>query len=76
MEVKKVAAKSVVWSMYGNAFNQTINFAIFIFLARALSVDEFGLLAICLLMIEFSSVFQSFGLHQQLISQKKWNNSH
>ncbi len=75
MEVKKVAAKSVVWSMYGNAFNQTINFAIFIFLARALSVEEFGLLAICLLMIEFSSVFQSFGLHQQLISQKKWNNS-
>lgn len=73
MSLKKKAAKGSFWHLFGSVSNNLFNFIVFAILARLLSVEMFGLIAFCLLVIEFSNLFINFGINQNLIQRAKWS---
>ncbi|MFT5601448.1 MAG: O-antigen/teichoic acid export membrane protein [Flavobacteriales bacterium] len=62
--------RNIFWDFLGKIFNQGISFVISIFLARMLSPDEFGLIAMVMVIIAFAKVFADFGLTSALIQSK------
>lgn len=75
MSLKKKAAIGVAWQMSTNGFAQVTNFIIYILLARFISVEEFGLVAFSILLLDFVSIFMDIGINQNLIRRKRWSDS-
>jgi teichuronic acid exporter len=69
-ELKEKAAKGIFWTFIDKAGSQFIGFVITIFLARFLSPDQFGLIAMASIIIAITRVLIDSGLNDSLIQKK------
>ena len=68
--------RGFAWDMAGSLFNQVSGLLITIFLARLLTFEEFGVVALAMVFISLTSVFTDVGFTQGLIQRKKVDNGH
>lgn len=61
---------AIVWVLLDKAGSSTVNFIVTIILARLLSPEDFGLVAMVMVFFEFSSVFVESGFSTALIREK------
>jgi len=59
----------VKWMLGASVFSQVVRFSFSIFLARLLSPEDFGLMAMAILLTEFMARFNNFGLSAALIQK-------
>ena len=74
--LKQQSAKAVAWDFAGKIAGQTVSFVISIFLARLLSPEDFGLLAMANVVIALSSSLIDMGLGVALIQRKDVSDAH
>ncbi|QJR80186.1 lipopolysaccharide biosynthesis protein [Alteromonas pelagimontana] len=74
MSLKAKSIAGAFFSLSANGFAQIINFIVYAIMARILGVEEFGLVAICLMVVEFCNLFVTVGISQNLIQRKEWDN--
>lgn len=61
---------AIIWLLLDKLGSSTVNFIVTILLARLLSPEDFGLVAMVMVFFEFSSVFVESGFSTALIRQK------
>lgn len=61
---------AIVWVLLDKAGSSSVNFVVTIILARLLSPEDFGLVAMVMVFFEFSSVFVESGFSTALIREK------
>jgi teichuronic acid exporter len=59
--------KSVLWDVGGKVLNQLIAFGVSVVLARILTPDDFGIAAIGLVFVSYSSMFLDLGFRNSLV---------
>lgn len=74
MSLKKKSITGAIFNLSANGFAQLINFVVYAIMARILEVEEFGLVAVCLMVVEFCNLFVTVGISQNLIQREKWDN--
>lgn len=74
--LKKQSYKAFAWDFAGRIGGQTVGFVISIFLARLLSPDDFGLLAMVNVVIALSASLMDMGLGVALIQRKEVTDAH
>ncbi len=74
MSLKAKSVTGAFFNLSANGFAQLINFVVYAIMARLLGVEEFGLVAICLMVVEFCNLFVTVGISQNLIQREKWDN--
>ena len=67
MSLKKQAASGVFWVAIAQYGQQLVRVVVFIALARLLSPEDFGLVAMVMIFFEISQVLVNSGLGQALI---------
>jgi O-antigen/teichoic acid export membrane protein len=75
VSLKKKAASGSMWNFLTTFAANIIDFMVFAILARLLSIEDFGLLALCLLVIEIANIFTNIGVNQNLIQRHKWDDT-
>ena len=73
MSLKKQATRGGVWASFTRMGMNLIDFLVYAYLARILTLDEFGLVGLCLLFVEFANVVVNSGINQNLIQRKTWD---
>ncbi|AEE24257.1 oligosaccharide flippase family protein [Paraglaciecola chathamensis] len=73
MSLKKQAAKGGLWISITRTGVSVIDFLVFVYLARILSLEDFGLVAFCMLFIEFANVSINAGVNQNIVQRKTWD---
>lgn len=68
--IKNKAIRSVKWSALMEAVTRAANPVVNIILARLLTPDDFGVVAIAIVAINFSQIFWDAGLRQTLVQTK------
>jgi O-antigen/teichoic acid export membrane protein len=71
--LKKQAAKGGVWISITRTGINVIDFIVFAYLARILTLENFGLIAFCLLFIEFANITVNAGVNQNIVQRKTWD---
>ncbi|WP_018982678.1 lipopolysaccharide biosynthesis protein [Salinimonas chungwhensis] len=74
MSLKAKSIAGAFFNLSANGFAQIVNFAVYAIMARILEVEAFGLVAICLMVVEFCNLFVTVGISQNLIQRKTWDN--
>ncbi|AXR05542.1 lipopolysaccharide biosynthesis protein [Salinimonas sediminis] len=74
MSLKAKSITGAFFNLSANGFAQIVNFVVYAIMARILGVEEFGLVAICLMVVEFCNLFVTVGISQNLIQRDKWDN--
>ncbi len=74
--LKKQSTKAFAWDFTGKIAGQSVGFIISIFLARLLTPDDFGLLAMVNVVIAISASLMDMGLGVALIQRKEVNDTH
>lgn len=74
MSLKARSLKGAFFNLSANGVGQLMNFVVYAIMARILGVEEFGLVAICLMVVEFCNLFVTVGVSQNLIQRDKWDN--
>jgi len=72
MSLKKNAAKGSLWTSITQIGISICDFFVFAYLARVLTLEEFGLAGFCYLFIEFANIFVVAGVNQNLVQRKEW----
>ena len=70
MSLKKQLLASSTWTLTGNAGQQLLSFLIFIYLARLLSPEDFGLVALAAAFTDIAEILVRWGLGTFLIQRK------
>ncbi|MFM7667012.1 MAG: oligosaccharide flippase family protein, partial [Bacteroidota bacterium] len=70
MSLRNKTIKAFTWDFFGRILTQISSFVVSIFLARLLSPEEFGLVAMALAFISISSVFIDIGFSAALIQKQ------
>jgi len=73
MSLKKQAARGGLWISITRTGVNVVDFIVFAYLARILSLEDFGLVAFCLLFIEFTNIAVNAGVNQNIIQRKNWD---
>ncbi len=73
---KARGVKAFIWDFLGRIIIQTSGFIITIFLARILTPEDFGLIAIVMVIIGIAQVFTDAGLGVALIQRRHVHNIH
>jgi O-antigen/teichoic acid export membrane protein len=73
MSLKKQAAKGGLWVSITRTGVNVVDFIVFAYLARILTLEDFGLVAFCLLFIEFANIAVYSGVNQSIIQRKIWD---
>ncbi len=76
ISIKQQSIKAMVWDFAGKIALQTVMFVISIFLARLLSPQDFGLLAMVNVVIAFSTTLIDMGLGVAIIQRKEVTDVH
>ena len=76
MNLKQKSIKGLLWDFIGRIGLQGVGFFVSIILARILAPEDFGLLAIIMVIISLASVFLDFGFSTALIQRSEVNDSH
>ncbi|MBL7858477.1 MAG: lipopolysaccharide biosynthesis protein [Cyclobacteriaceae bacterium] len=74
-DLRKKAARGIFWVFIDRAGSQFIGFVITIFLARLLSPNEFGLVAMASVVIAITRIFIDGGLRDSLIQKQNCTQS-
>lgn len=75
-ELGRRVRRGFAWDMAGSLFNQVSGLLITIFLARLLTPEEFGVVALAMVFISLTAVFTDVGFTQGLIQREKIDNGH
>jgi O-antigen/teichoic acid export membrane protein len=73
---KQQVVSGVKWTAFGNVSRQALQFVIIAVLARLLSPEDFGLVAMILLLVEFATLFSELGFGAALIQKKELEERH
>lgn len=69
--LKKIALRGVVWSLFDKIINQVGNFILLIYLSRVLSPSDFGLIAMLAIFLAVAQSLIDSGFSQALIQKSK-----
>ncbi|MCQ8131006.1 lipopolysaccharide biosynthesis protein, partial [Methylomonas rivi] len=69
--LKQQGIKALIWDFSGKVAAQGVGFIISLFLARLLEPEEFGLVAMIMVIIGMANVFSDVGLGSALIQRRK-----
>ncbi|WP_218418597.1 oligosaccharide flippase family protein [Alteromonas lipotrueae] len=72
MSLKKQATKGSLWMSITRTGINVIDFIVYAYLARILTLEEFGLVGFCFLFIEFANSLVNAGVNQNLVQRKTW----
>ncbi|MDJ0843608.1 MOP flippase family protein [Crocosphaera sp.] len=76
MSIKQKAIKGVIWSAIQNWGTQAVSFIVFFVLARLLSPEDFGLVALANVFLAFMSIFLEQGFAQAIIQRQELEAEH
>ena len=76
MSLKKQATKGSMWISITRTGMNVIDFAVYAYLARILTLEEFGLVGFCFLFIEFANTLVNAGVNQNLVQRKTWDDGY
>lgn len=76
MSLKQKATKGSLWISLTRTGINIVDFAVYAYLARILTLEEFGLVGFCFLFIEFANTFVNAGVNQNLVQRKTWSDSY
>lgn len=76
MKLKQKAAEGVLWSSGGRVFSIGIQFIITISLVRLLTPEDFGFLAMVMVLVGFAQKFNDLGFGSALVQRHKINRDH
>ena len=72
MSLKKKATKGSIWTSLTRTGINVVDFLVYAYLARVLTLEEFGLAGFCFLFIEFANTLVNAGVNQNLVQRGKW----
>ena len=72
MSLSRKATSGSIWTSITRAGVNAIDFLVFAYLARVLSLEEFGLVGFCYLFVEFANTIVDSGVNQNLVQRKNW----
>ena len=72
MSLKKKATKGSIWTSLTRSGINVVDFLVYAYLARVLTLEEFGLAGFCFLFIEFANTLVNAGVNQNLVQRDKW----
>ena len=72
MSIKKKATKGGIWTSLTRTGINVVDFFVYAYLARILTLEEFGLAGFCFLFIEFANTLVNAGVNQNLVQREKW----
>ena len=70
MKLQSSGSKAIFWSFSDVLLKRGVQFVLSIFLARLLTPNDFGVVAMASIFVTWSEVFKDFGLGQALIQKK------
>ncbi|ALM90982.1 oligosaccharide flippase family protein [Alteromonas stellipolaris] len=76
MNVKKKTLTGSLWNVVRTFTISFIDLFVYMYLARLLTLEEFGVLTFCLLIVEFANMLTNVGVNQNLIQRKEWDLSY
>jgi O-antigen/teichoic acid export membrane protein len=76
MSLKQKATKGSLWISITRTGMNIIDFAVYAYLARILTLEEFGLVGFCFLFIEFANTLVNAGVNQNLVQRKTWSDNY
>ena len=76
MSIKQKAIKGVIWSAIQNWGTQAVSLIVFFVLARLLTPEDFGLVALANVFLAFMQIFLEQGFAQALIQRQKLEPEH
>ncbi|MDO6539765.1 oligosaccharide flippase family protein [Alteromonas stellipolaris] len=76
MSLKKQATKGSMWMSITRVGINVIDFMVYAYLARILTLEEFGLVGFCFLFIEFANSLVNAGVNQNLVQRKTWSDDY
>ena len=65
MSLSRKATSGSIWTSITRAGVNAIDFLVFAYLARVLSLEEFGLVGFCYLFVEFANTIVDSGVNQK-----------
>lgn len=72
MSLKKKATKGSIWTSLTRTGINVVDFMVYAYLARVLTLEEFGLAGFCFLFIEFANTLVNAGVNQNLVQRETW----
>jgi len=72
----KSSIKGFIWMFFGNAFDNISQFVIIAVLARLLTPEDFGVIGIILLFVNFSNIFNQMGIGAAIVQMKHITKDH
>ena len=72
MSLKKKATKGSIWTSLTRTGINVVDFLVYAYLARVLTLEEFGLAGFCFLFIEFANTLVNAGVNQNLVQRDNW----
>ncbi|GFD89091.1 lipopolysaccharide biosynthesis protein [Tenacibaculum sp. KUL152] len=76
VNLKNKTIFGTLWNTSRTLLVSIVDFVVYAVLARFLDVQEFALLAFCLLIVEFANMLTTVGINQNLIQRKKWEHEY
>lgn len=76
MNIKQKAVKGVVWSVIQNWGSQAVSFIVFLILARLLTPEAFGIVALANTFLGFMKIFTEQGLTKALVQRQELEPEH
>ena len=76
MSIKQKAVKGVVWSLIQNWGSQAVSFIVFLILARLLTPEAFGLVALANTFLAFMKIFTEQGFTKALVQRRELEPEH
>lgn len=70
MSIQRESKHAIVWSMIDKFLKRGIQFLLSIFLARLLTPNDYGIVAMAAIFVSWGEVFRDFGLGQSIIQHK------
>lgn len=74
--LKRKTIKGIAWNTVGKISNQILHFILSVILMRLLMPQDYGLLAMAMVLIGFAGIFSEFGFSSALIQNQNINESH
>lgn len=72
MSIKKKATQGSIWMSITRTGINVVDFLVYAYLARILTLEEFGLAGFCFLFVEFTNTLVNAGVNQNLVQRKEW----
>lgn len=76
MSLRDQIIKGTAWRFVGRVANQLVQFGIAVILARLLTPEDYGLVAMATVFLAFAGIFEDFGLSVALIQKKEITDKH